>query len=149
MRSAHGCLPELHKPTHTFTKTESPGDCWLGKKIHTPSHLFNWYQHNRLLQYRTRCIFSLWCSEYNSNILAFISRTYIAPFRRLQNPLTCFSVSHSWEQRPYCNLFPNSVLRQSAVPLCVCVWRRLRYHSDRLPGRRGKDEIHELTTGPV
>ncbi|CAF96190.1 unnamed protein product [Tetraodon nigroviridis] len=40
-------------------------------------------------------------------------------------------------------------VRQSSVPLCVCVRRRLRHHGDRLPRGRGQDQVHELTAGPV
>lgn len=39
--------------------------------------------------------------------------------------------------------------RQPALPLCLCIWRRLRHHGDRLARGRGQDQVHELTAGPV
>ncbi|XP_061686141.1 mitochondrial brown fat uncoupling protein 1 isoform X1 [Syngnathoides biaculeatus] len=40
-------------------------------------------------------------------------------------------------------------VRQPAVSLCVGLRRRLRHHGDRLPGRRGEDQVHELASGSV
>lgn len=39
--------------------------------------------------------------------------------------------------------------RQPALPLCLCIRRRLRHHGDRLASGRGQDQVHELTAGPV
>lgn len=140
------CLSYSNTHTHTHSRET---DDWA--EIHTPSHPFNSTTADNSTRAGTEHgVFSTHSAVNTVVNMVFICIIYIALFTVLHNLLTRVSILLSPEQRPsgYCHscssvvlftIFSISLHRQSALPLCVCVWCRLCYHSNCLPGRCGEN----------